>query len=317
MPGRAPIRPTRPELGLLLAVSLLAGEVLAADDVALLVLGIAQDAGYPQAGCYQPHCQPGWDNPAMVRHAVSLAVIDAGAGEKFLFEATPDIRHQLHRLHAAAPDGEYALNGVFLTHAHIGHYAGLMHFGHEVMGAKGVPVYAMPRMREYLRDNGPWSQLVAFENIVLRPLADGERVALNANVAVTPMLVPHRDEFSETVGYRIDGPDRSALFIPDIDKWDRWARDLVAEVRRVDYAFIDASFYADGELPGRDMSKILHPFVTESMDLLTPLTAEERAGIYFIHFNHTNPLLHDGSEAQDAVEAAGFRVAREGMRLPL
>jgi len=290
----------------------------AADDaVYIQVLGVAQDAGYPQANCYKLHCLKAWENPELRRHATSIAVIDDGQHAKYLFDATPDMREQLYELHKSAPDGDYRLDGVFLTHAHIGHYAGLMHFGHEAAGTIGVPVYAMPRMHEYLSNNGPWDQLVRFQNIALKMLEDGKAVELQGGVTVTPFVVPHRDEYSETVGFRIDGPNRSAVYVPDIDKWDMWSTDIRDVVRDVDYALLDATFFKDGELGDRDMSKIKHPFVSESMDLFESMTAEDRERVIFIHMNHTNPLLYDGSPEQSEVERRGFHFAREGLRLEL
>lgn len=286
-------------------------------NVYLQVLGIAQDAGYPQANCYQPHCMRAWEDPALRRLTSSIAVVDTARKSKYLFDATPDIREQLYQLNRAAPDTEYALDGVFLTHAHIGHYTGLMHFGHEASGSSNVPVYAMPRMVEFLSANGPWEQLVRYENIRLMPLQDGAPVTIEDYLRVIPIQVPHRDEYSETVGYRIEGPNKTAVFIPDIDKWERWDTDIRSIVRASNYALIDAAFFADGELPGRDMSEILHPFVSESMKILGDLTDEEKSRVIFIHMNHTNPLLIDGSPAQVEVESRGFRFAHEGMQLQL
>ncbi len=285
--------------------------------VSIYVLGIAQDAGYPQTGCYQPHCLRAWEDKSLRRTASSIAVIDESAKAKYIFDATPDMREQLYALQQIAPDGEYKLNGVFPTHAHIGHYAGIMHFGHEAMGAKGVPVYTMPRMHEFLSTNGPWDQLVRYGNIKLQPMLDGEPIEFGEQLRVTPIIVPHRDEYSETVGFRIDGPNKSAVYIPDIDKWERWGTDIRDIIRSVDYALLDATFFADGELPGRDMSKIAHPFVAESMLLMQDMTAEEKSRVIFIHMNHTNPLLIEGSKEQAAVKDLGFNFAYEGMRLEL
>jgi len=293
------------------------GIAFAGDATYLYVLGVAQDAGYPQAGCYQPHCLRGWQDTAHRRMASAVAVVDGTSDRKYLFDATPDIGEQLYRLHRTAPDDAFQLAGVFLTHAHIGHYTGLMQFGHEAMGAHNIPVYAMPRMHAFIAGNGPWDQLVRYRNIELKPLADGEDVVLSQAVRVTPFLVPHRDEYSETVGFRIDGPNRSAIYLPDIDKWERWDTDIRDIVRSVDYALLDATFFAVGELPGRDMSNIPHPFVTESMALFDELTPDEKARVIFIHMNHTNPLLVDDSEEQDVVREQGFRVAFEGLRLEL
>lgn len=293
------------------------GFAKADDSPFILILGIAQDAGYPQANCYNPHCMRAWNDPSLKRLASSIAVIDKQSHLKYLFDATPDIREQLFQLHTVAPDSEFKLDGVFLTHGHIGHYTGLMHFGHEASGSKNIPVYAMPRMQKFLSGNGPWSQLVSYHNIRLVGLTAGKEVILSNQLRVTPLLVPHRDEYTETVGFRIVGPHKSALFIPDIDKWDRWDVDVRDLIRSVDYALLDGSFFADGELPGRDMSQIGHPFVMESMQLFSNLSTEEKSRIIFIHLNNTNPLLINDSDAHKLVLKKGFRIASEGLRLAL
>ena len=304
-----------PCLGLLVALLMASASAQPAEAPFVVVLGIGQDGGVPQTGDLDA---PGWSDPAYRRLVVSLGLVDPASGGRWLFEATPDLPEQLVRLDAVAPRTEGpAVDGVFLTHAHIGHYTGLMFLGHESLGARGVPVHAMPRMAAFLRTNGPWSQLVRYENVAIRELADGVPVPLAGGLSVTPLLVPHRQEFSEVVGYRIDGPDRSALFIPDIDSWHEWddaGTRLEDVLATVDVAYLDATFFADGEIPGRDMSGFPHPFVTTTMGRLAGLPASERAKVRFIHLNHTNPALWPGP-ARDAVEAAGMQVAEEGERV--
>ncbi|MCA8887551.1 MAG: hypothetical protein KDA46_01900 [Parvularculaceae bacterium] len=285
-------------------------------DVSLLVLGVAQDAGKPQIG--NPD-DIAWARPGLARHATSLALIDrrGQAPRRWLFEATPDIKTQLNMMDRAAPGaaGPLGLEGVFLTHAHIGHYAGLMMLGHEAAGASQLIVYAMPLMADFLSGNGPWSQLVRYENIRLAIMADHEAEAVADDVTVTPFTVPHRQEFSEVVGFNIDGPHASALFIPDIDSWEDWdaaGGSIEDAIAGVDYAFIDATFFANGEIPGRDMSGFPHPFVTHSMERLQDLPDAEKSKVRFIHINHTNPLLTPSSREQRTVDMAGFAVAREG-----
>lgn len=282
----------------------------------LLILGVAQDAGYPQTACYQSHCMPGWENPLLRRGAVSLGLVSPKDKKKYLFEATPNFPEQLYQLEKQAPTSQFTLDGIFLTHAHIGHYTGLMFLGHEAAGAKNVPVYAMPRMAKFLAKNGPWEQLVKYENIILKPLQHQRAVDLST-LKVIPFLVPHRDEYSETVGFKIIGPNKSAIFIPDINKWTQWNVSLADEIATVDYALIDAAFYADGELPGRDMSKIPHPFVTETMETLKNISQTEKNKVWFIHMNHTNPLLNLNSDESKYVRAQGFNIALEGIKLDL
>jgi pyrroloquinoline quinone biosynthesis protein B len=146
----------------------------AADDAPyIVVLGVAQDGGVPQAG--NPG-DPAWDDPVRRKLTASLALVDPVSGERWMFDATPDFRAQLQRLDRIAPcEPAPGLAGIFLTHAHIGHYTGLMFLGHVSMGSSGVPVFAMPRMAEFLRSNGPWSQLVRLGNIALHELADARR----------------------------------------------------------------------------------------------------------------------------------------------
>lgn len=288
----------------------------------LVVLGVAQDAGYPQAGCRKGCCERAWNDPAMRRHAACVAIVDPISGQRWLIECTPDFPEQLHQLDAiAAPkkglsDG-LGIDGIFLTHAHIGHYTGLMHLGREVIGAGSVPVFAMPRMNQFLRSNGPWSQLVSANNIHIRELLESRPEKLNDRIRVTPVLVPHRDEYSETVGFRIEGPHRTAFFLPDIDKWDRWETKIEDVLRSCDVAYLDGTFYDNDELPGRDMSTIPHPFIAKSIERFSRLPDDQRAKVRFLHFNHSNPVLDPQSDAAKVVRAAGHHLAAENERFEL
>lgn len=286
----------------------------------VFVLGIAQDAGYPQTACRRACCAAVAADPARRRLVAGIAIVDPQSSERWIIDCTPDFGEQLLLLDAVAPpamarDGfasQPLLEGIFLTHAHIGHYTGLMELGREATGATRVPVYAMPRMRSFLERNGPWRQLVELGNVELRPLAAETPVALNERIRVTPLVVPHRDEYSETVGFRINGPGRSILYIPDIDKWERWEQSIEEEVKRVDVALLDGTFFSGDELGGRDMAEIPHPSVRESMERLSNLPPAERGKVRFIHLNHTNPLLDVDGEAMREVRGRGFGVAAQG-----
>ena len=275
----------------------------------IVVLGVAQDAGYPQAGCNKDCCEDAWENPAKRKNVSCLALVDPISKEQWIFDATPDVKFQLQLLEKKS--GINPLSGVFLTHAHMGHYTGLMHFGKEVMGCNNLPVYCMGRMRNFIKNNAPWNQLVEIENIKLILLKKDSSIELNQRINVTPFLVPHRDEYSETVGYKIKVNNKSLIFIPDIDKWEQWETNITELIKKVDYAFLDATFYKNGELK-RDMSAIPHPFVEESMNLFSTLSLADKEKVHFIHMNHTNPLLIKHSTAQKEVKEKGFNVAKEG-----
>ncbi len=276
----------------------------------LVVLGTAQDGGTPQAGSKM---HPGWKDASKRRLVVSLGLLDKG--QRWMFEATPDFPEQLQlldELHAV--EERPGLQGIFITHAHIGHYVGLMHLGHESMGSKSVPVYAMQKMATYLTENGPWSQLVRYKNIKLMDLKNGKPVAINERIQVTPFLVPHRQEFSEVVGYKIEGPNRSAIFIPDIDSWEKWDLEgtrIETLIQTVDLALLDATFYDGNELPGRDMSGFPHPFIRTTMERLKDLSPQDKAKVTFIHLNHTNPANWPDSDARKKISELGFKVANQ------
>ena len=274
------------------------------DAASLIILGTLQDGGSPHIGCKKACCKKLFEKPDPTRKVVSLGLIDFENKQTWLMEATPDITSQLKDLKKVAKFQETETpNGIFITHAHIGHYAGLMYLGKEALGAKNLPIYAMPRMKSYLETNGPWSQLVSQNNIFLSRLKKDSSVILSSNFSITPFTVPHRDEYSETVGYKIKGPNKTALFIPDINKWSIWEKRIIDEIAMVDYAFIDATFYDGNEINTRKISEIPHPFVIESMELF--------------HFNHTNPLLNPQSKQSKNVIKQGFKIARFGQVINL
>lgn len=281
--------------------------------VQLLVLGTAQDAGAPQINCLKSCCVSRWATGEK-EPVVALGLIDQRNNTHYLFEATPDVGQQLYAL--SSEEKTEHLGGVFLTHAHMGHYSGLLYFGKEAMGARKVLVNAFPRMVHFLKSNGPWEQLVSEQNIQLNVLNESS-MRLADQLSVIPFKVPHRDEYSETAGYEIIGPNKKAIFIPDIDKWERWETPIEEVIKRVDFAFIDATFFDGNELPNRDMNAIPHPFVIESLERFKSLSALDKKKIYFIHFNHTNPLLNEHSTAAMQVKKAGFNIARKGLKVDL
>lgn len=280
-------------------------------ETSIVILGTTQDAGSPQIACKKSCCSNLFDNTNNKREVVSLGLIDTQNHKTYLFEATPDIGAQIKNLTQLEKKNDNELvDGIFLTHAHIGHYTGLMFLGKEATNANNIPVHVMPKMKTFLENNGPWSQLVKNKNISLNTLENETPVVLSNHVSVTPFLVPHRDEFSETVGYKIKGPNKTALFIPDIDKWEKWNKDISEEVKNVDYAFIDATFYSGEEINNRDISEIPHPFIVESLEKFKNLSEENKSKIIFIHFNHTNPILDATSKQSKHVIDRGFKIAR-------
>jgi pyrroloquinoline quinone biosynthesis protein B len=280
-----------------------------ASSLEALLLGVAQDAGVPHIGCECRTCALARHDPRRRQLPVSLALIDHRAESSWVIDATPAFPEQFAMLQEYAP--RCRLAGVLLTHAHIGHYTGLMYLGREALNSRGVPVYASATLCAYLTANGPWSQLVALGNISLQMITPAVSIALSERLRVTPLPVPHRAEFSDMMAYLVRGPARSVFYCPDIDRWEEWPHSLPRVLETVDVALLDGTFFSASELPGRDLAEIPHPLVQATAALL----AGTPARIRFIHLNHSNPLFDDGVERrwlegqQMTIGVAGERFA--------
>jgi pyrroloquinoline quinone biosynthesis protein B len=285
------------------------------------VLGTAQDGGFPHAACACDRCRRARSDSATARRIASLAVVLPQSERVFLIDATPDVRAQLTTLSDLRPPptdrvDRQPVDGILLTHAHIGHYLGLAFFGYEAIHSRDLPVIATPRMAEYLRTNGPWSQLVAFDNISLQELSPGRDLALGEQVTVTAVRAPHRDEYADTVGFLIAGPRRSLFYLPDTDSWHAWTPPVTEILDRVDIALLDGTFFSAAELPGRRVEEIGHPLIERSMDLLQSRVDADDLEVYFTHLNHSNPALDRDGETRRLIESRGFHVLDDGQQFP-
>lgn len=264
-----------------------------------VVLGVAQDGGHPQPGCRRPCC-----STASGHNTTCVGIVDGDRA--WLLDAGPDFAAHLDLL------GETDLQGIFLTHGHIGHYTGLMYLGREAMNTRQLPVWAAPRLASFLATNGPWEQLVAAGNIDLRTMSPGDTVLISPQISVQSFPVPHRGEYSETVGYRVAGPRRALIYVPDTDSWDGWETPIEVHIAGSHLALVDGAFFDAEELPDRDMSEVAHPLVADSLLRFSALSEPDRIKVRFTHLNHTNPLLDTGSTEYTAVARAGMAVAAEG-----
>jgi len=289
----------------------------------VLVLGTAQDAGLPQIGCELSCCGDAREDPSLRRLNSALLLVDPRSGKRWLFDAGPDLPELVERSRGHPPNRELRpgrpplFEGIFITHAHLGHVAGLLSLGREAYGAREQPVYVGARMSQFLSLNAPFSLAVDDGHLSLERIKPDRTVELADDLRVTPWRVPHRDEFSETFGFLIEGPNRSLLYLPDIDKWEQWERPLEDALDAVDVALIDGSFFADGEIPGRAMADIQHPFISETIARLAAAPQPPRARVLFTHLNHTNPAARPDSEAADAVRRAGHGIATDGQVIDL
>lgn len=281
----------------------------------IYILGNTQDAGMPHIGCKHKFCLDNFTKYEEY-YVTSIAVVNQEKKKYILFEATPDITRQLNYLKDNIFQEFRLPEAIYITHAHIGHYTGLMYFGREALGSKNLLVKVLPKMSNFLKTNGPWSQLVRLNNIQIQNTKFDEGNSELSNIDVIPIQVPHRDEYSETAGYIIKGKNKKALFIPDIDKWEKWDKKLIDLVNDFDYLLLDATFYDSMEI-NRDISEIPHPLVSETISLLNSLSKQNKSKVHFIHMNHTNSMLNPNSDLSKSIINKGFNIARLGQKLYL
>ena len=280
------------------------------ESVNLLVLGTAQDGGYPHTGCTADCCIQAWKDPTKKRLVASLAIISGK--DCFLIDITPDIKYQFQLLESKL-NQKPCISGVCITHAHFGHYMGLLELGLEVMNTDATPIYVMPKMRSFLENNAPFTQLIDLNNVNLITIAENAPIEVNKRVKITPFQVPHRNEFSETVGYQIQSSKKSVLYIPDIDSWHEWEKDINKMIKKNDLALLDGTFYNKTELKTRDISAIPHPSIKDSIQQFSSLDVIDRKKVNFTHLNHTNNVLRCDSEERKEVIQQGFQIASDGM----
>lgn len=271
----------------------------------LQILGSGQDAGTPHTGCFCKVCNKARKVVKHRRLGPSVAFYDNQEKFCYLIDASPDFKLQLEilmqELKQVSRKDRTLLSGIFLTHAHLGHIAGLWQLGWEALAANNLLVYCTSKMLNTLKSNYPFNLLVKRKNIKLQEL----RAHITndfGSFTVKIFEVPHRNEIADTVGYVIESSKR-VVYLPDLDYWNDSA---LKEVQKADIAFIDGTFYHKSEFV--QYSKVPHPSIQDTIERL----GDTKAEIYFTHINHTNPVNINGQERK-YVEDKGYKVADDGL----
>ena len=287
--------------------------------VEVVVVGIAQDGGVPQAGCSCERCVSALNDPSKILYPVSC-VIRGLDGSVHLIEATRSLAHQLGIAANSLDEGDSLVpDSVSLTHAHLGHIDGIGQFGKEAMGGSRVPLFASSSVIRVLEERRLSSPFQINGVSPGAPFSPTEGCGFELDF----VRVPHRDEYSDTHAIRVIGPNHSLLFLPDHDDWggtlglvgQGGIRDWLDHMG-VDFAMIDGTFWSDDELGGRDMAQVPHPTISESLELL----GEKREGdpeIIFIHLNHTNPAIDGDSIQAGHLSNLGWSIGEQGSKILL
>ncbi|MCJ7479159.1 MAG: MBL fold metallo-hydrolase [Candidatus Nanohaloarchaeota archaeon QJJ-7] len=262
------------------------------------ILGSAQDGGVPHLRCSCDACQAAREDPNKQRYATALKVYDEEKGVNYLFDASPDIRFQL---------GDEFMDGIFISHGHLGHVTGLLYLGKESINSNMTDVYCSESAADFLKENYPYRLLVDRNNIVLNTFEEnGHENLMGMKVDFVPVI--HRYVPTDMHAFRIKTDDTNLFYMTDID---HWTDDAIKEVESADVAIIDGCFWSQEEIDRYE--RVPHPPIKESLEIFEDTDTD----IIFTHINHTNPVLDPESEERKKVEEAGFRIAEEGMEIEL
>lgn len=294
-----------------------------ASGVSVTILGTAQDGGIPQAGCSCQRCLDAHRDLKLRKYPVSLGILGVD-GTKHIIEITKNLSEQLV---IWTPDKNelFIPETVSITHLHLGHVEGIGQLGKPVMGLREVDVYLSPKNKDVF-DNRSDILLMEDEGNIrthsknfYHPFEPKDGCGFSLQF----IPIPHRSELGDNAAIIIKAEGKSILFMPDQDSWgdtlDYHSKENIRDFLKmfdIDEALIDGTFWSMDELPRRDISKIPHPTIQETIQLL----GSKREGdpeISFLHLNHSNPVNDLGSEQRKVVEENGWKISEIGDVLKL
>jgi pyrroloquinoline quinone biosynthesis protein B len=322
------------------------GRLSAFMSLTAFILGAAAGGGFPQWNCNCDVCRLAWAGDPRVkpRTQASIAVtsgsngpspyppLHAGEGREggsfVLINASPDLRQQIIATPALQPRGlrMSPIAAVVLTGGEVDQTAGLLTLRER--GSFGL--YGTEGTLSTLAANSIFSVLGP-DVVPRQAIQPGDAFALPGGIEAELFRVPGKaplylegdnpDLEAETdanVGIELRADGARLVFIPGAAKLTPAIASRLAEA---DVVLFDGTLFADDEMiaaragakTGRRMG---HMPVDGPDGTLAALAGLARRRI-LIHINNTNPILIEGSPQRRAVEAAGFEVAEDGMRIEL
>jgi pyrroloquinoline quinone biosynthesis protein B len=251
-----------------------------------------------------------------------------GGGPFVLINASPDLRQQIIATAALQPRGlrMSPIAAVVLTGGEVDQTAGLL-----TLRERGpFALYGTAGTLATLAANSIFSVLAA-DVVPRKAVRPGAPFALPGGIEAELFFVPGKAplylegdnpkleaETDANVGIELRANGARLIFIPGAAKLTAAMASRLAEA---DAVLFDGTLFSDDEMiaagagvkTGRRMG---HMPIDGPDGTLAALARLGRRRI-LIHINNTNPILIEGSPQRRAVEAAGFEVAEDGMRIEL
>lgn len=307
----------------------------------ILVLGAAAGGGFPQWNSNDAIARRARSGDPGARPRTQSSIAVSADGKNWvLFNASPDLRQQIHDRHQLHPAADAPLRAspiaaVVLTNADVDHVAGLLN----LRESQTFALYGHARVLDVLARNSIFNVLNP-DFVARRPmpvdtvlaLSDGQEKPLG--IRVRAFTVPGKvalwledktaPDFGtaegDTLGLEImDEAGRSFFYIPACAQM---TPDLAARLQGAALVFFDGTLWRDDEMiragvgtkTGRRMGHMSCDGGNGSIAALADLNIGRKI---FIHINNTNPLFVAHSPERTKAEAAGWQIADDGMEIAL
>lgn len=303
------------------------------------ILGSAAGGGFPQWNCACSHCRgvrEGLINASpRTQESVGLS---ADEEDWFLINASPDIRSQIESFGPLHPGKSRTtpIQAIFLTNGDLDHCLGLL----SLRENHRLVLYATESVRRgFIEGNVLYRTLQRFAGqVTWRTLklgveetmlcADGRPSGLTVKALAVPgkppihlegLVSPNDPELNVGLRFRQCTNGRVLAYLSAVGRITTSVFEGLADA---DCVMFDGTFWSSDELsaPGfleKSAEDLAHWPVggqRGSLAMLSKLTAPQRV---FIHINNTNPILREDSTERRIIEAAGWRVAWDGMEIRL
>ncbi len=291
-----------------------------------LVLGSAAGGGFPQWNCACAQCAlaRAGDPRALPRTQAAVAVSADGA-RWLVVGASPDLRQQILAADALAPLGprHSPLAGVVLVSADVDGMAGLLVLREQ----QRLCVWAPAPILRVMAENPIFASLDPglVERVAIAP---GMPVPTDLGLALTLLEMPgkvplYQEDRSAalaqpatTYAVRLEAGGRCVVVAPACAQITPAVR---ASLAGAHVLFFDGTLFRDDEMIaaglGRKTGRRMGHMPVSGEDGTLAALAGQGGRRVFLHINNTNPMLIEGSPERRAVEAAGWEVAYDGMRV--
>lgn len=299
--------------------------------IEMRVLGSAAGGGFPQWNCGCPNCARARAGQLPARTQDCLAI--SGNGQDwFLLNASPDLARQIEATRVLWPRSRRSspIQGVVLTNGDLDHVLGLL----LLREAHPLSVYATPQVRAGLEQNSMLRTLMRFDGqLTWHTLDLGEEIELvgpegaRSGAFLRPFAAPGKlpvhlmgsvqPSYGDNVGLMLRSREGgTAVYLSATS-------DVEAVAGFIDGAavlLLDGTFWSDNELIdaglGRQTAReMAHLPVGGAEGSLARCRELQLGRRLYTHINNTNPMLDPQSPERAQVQARGFELAEDGMRL--